>query len=159
MSAAVPVLEKAAMRFFNAQSGFLEEMQTKYLRGDFAGVRAQLAAVFARRESLGLVPGNVSIDYTFQEAWLLVAVGDTTAAAEHLDRSLNALPTLGTFVVRRVQEGAALVRAMALRAEIAEKQGERDVAKRWAEAVAHLWSNAELELQPTVLRMREIIRD
>ena len=49
-------------------------MQTKYLRGDFPGARAQLTALFARPENLGLVPGNVSIDYTFQKAWLLLAM-------------------------------------------------------------------------------------
>ncbi|MGI9077661.1 MAG: protein kinase domain-containing protein [Gemmatimonadaceae bacterium] len=157
MSAAVPVLQKSALRYVSVQSGILEETQTKYLRGDFAGARAQLNVLFARRESLGLVPGNVSIDHTFQEAWLLLAMGDTAAAAEHLDRSLNALPTLGTFVVRRVQEGAGLVRAMALRAEIAEKRGEREAARRWAAAVAHLWSSADVELQPAVRRMREMI--
>jgi len=156
MSAAFPVLGNQVVPHLSADAGALEAMQLAFSRGEIAAVRARFDRVIARRNEMGIAPGSVSPDYTFQEAWLLLATGDTSGAAIHLDRSLNALPTMGSYAVIRVQEAAALVRAMALRAEIASARGERVIARRWAEAVSTLWLNADPELQPVVERMREI---
>src|SRR5439155_1746136 len=48
----------------------------------------------------------------------------------------------------------SLVRAMALRADLAERVGDHAVAARWAAAVAAFWSDADPFLQPLVRRMR-----
>jgi len=55
-----------------------------------------------------------------------------------------------------MREGAAgLVRAMALRAELADRAGDVARARRWARAVHELWQDAETdELRGTVERMR-----
>ncbi|MBC7791587.1 MAG: protein kinase [Anaerolineae bacterium] len=156
MSAALPVLGKEVRAYLRNDAGYLERMQLAYTRGDTGVIRRLLGDVVARREQMGIAPGSVSPDFTYHEAWLLAAMGDSAAAAEHLDRALNGLPTLGTYVVRRVQEAAGLVRAMALRAEIAAARGDITVAKKWAGAVAILWSDADAELKDVVTRMRNI---
>jgi hypothetical protein len=51
-----------------------------------------------------------------------------------------------------------LVRAMALRADLAAASGDHAAAARWAQAVTILWSDADQFLQPTVRRMRELAR-
>jgi hypothetical protein len=85
-------------------------------------------------------------------------LGDTAAATHLLDLSLNALPTLGTYLLDQLPQTATLVRGMALRAELAAKAGDSATAKRWARDVMTLWSGADPELQPVVSRMQAIAR-
>jgi hypothetical protein len=115
-------------------------------------VRALLRAI---SNSRGLErPGELSIYYTYQEAWLLLQVGDTAAATRELDASLNALPALGPDLLNYVQDAAFLVRAMALRSDLAAKAGDDKTAGRWGAAVAELWAGADPALQGEVARMR-----
>jgi hypothetical protein len=116
-------------------------LQRLLLDGDTAAVREQLDALLAERAPLR--PGDVSIDEIHQEAELRLAIGDTAAAAALLDRSLDALPTLGFELVRQVAEAGGLVRAMALRAQVARGTGDRRTAERWEAAVAALRSPAD----------------
>jgi hypothetical protein len=53
-------------------------------------------------------------------------------------------------------EAAGLVRAMALRAELAARAGDRSTARQWAEPVTILWLDADPELRPVVDRMRAL---
>jgi hypothetical protein len=105
---------------------------------------------------MGNRPGDVSPDYTFLESWLMVSIGDTAEAVAHLDQSLDALPTLGVYFLNYPAQSAGLVRAMALRAEIAAASGDRATAQRWSGAVATLWSRADPNLAPSVQRMRAL---
>jgi tetratricopeptide (TPR) repeat protein len=117
----------------------------------------QLRAGFARLDSQRAnVPrsGDVAIDGTYVEAWLLASMGDTTAAARRLDRTLESLPTLGTDLMEQIPQTAALPRAMTLRADLAARTGDAATARRWASAVVALWSGANPSLQATVARMR-----
>ena len=99
-------------------------------------------------------PGDVSLDVTYQLAWLRSAMGDTTAAVHQLDRALGALPSLSASSLREAGSAAAAGRAMALRVELAT--GERDIEnqKKWARALADLWATADPPLQPIVTKMR-----
>jgi hypothetical protein len=54
-----------------------------------------------------------------------------------------------------VQIGA-LVRAMALRADLAQHAHDPATASLWGRAVATLWRNAEPNLRPVVAHMRDI---
>jgi serine/threonine protein kinase/tetratricopeptide (TPR) repeat protein len=99
-------------------------------------------------------PGDVSLDFTYQVAWLRAAAGDTAGAARQLDLALRALPSLSPMSIREVASAAAAGRAMALRAEIAAARGEKDERQKWSRAVAELWTTADPELQPIVSRMR-----
>jgi hypothetical protein len=130
------------------------ELQAALALGDTGRVRTRLARMWDAIENIR--PGDVSIDVTAQEARILLALGDTAAATEHLDRSLGALPTLGTSLLEHVPQAPALVRAMALRAELADRAGDGAVAARWGAAVAILWDGADAPLDPLVARMRAL---
>jgi hypothetical protein len=94
---------------------------------------------------------------SYHEALLLLQLGDTAAATRLLDQSLEALPTLGTYLLEYVPQAGALVRAMALRAELAGRAGEGPTAARWARAVVTLWADADPALQPVLQRMRPLL--
>jgi tetratricopeptide (TPR) repeat protein len=149
-----PELGLHAVHRARAGGLYLMEWQWALAHGDSAGVRARVAAVLTERK--GRVPGAVVIDFTFQEARLLLQLGDTVAATEYLGRSLDALPTLGTSLLSFVSEAAGLVRAMALRAELAARAGDATTARRWARAVVALWSGGDVELRPRLERMRAL---
>ena len=131
---------------------YLMDMQWALAHGDTATVRRQWTEVQRARRNQR--PGDVAIDGTFTETSLLLAWGDTAAALDHLDGSLEALPTLGLDLIAQLPQAAGLVRAMALRAELAERAGDRATASRWARAVSILWADADALLQPLVDRMR-----
>jgi len=149
-----PELGLQAVHRARAGGLYLMEWQWALAHGDTAGVRARLAAKLAGRK--GRVPGDIPIDFTFQEARLLLQLGDTLTATEYLGRSLDALPTLGSMLLSLVSESAGLVRAMVLRAELAARTGDAATAQRWSRAVLALWSDADVELRPTVERMRTL---
>jgi hypothetical protein len=99
-------------------------------------------------------PGDVSLDFTYQVAWLRAASGDTVGAERQLDLALRALPSLSPTSIREVASAAALGRAMVLRADIAAARNEMDERRRWSAAVAALWRASDADLQPVVARMR-----
>jgi hypothetical protein len=99
-------------------------------------------------------PGDVSLDFTYQVAWLRAATGDTAEAVRQLDLALRALPSLSPTSLREVASAAAVGRAMALRAELAAARDEKQERQKWSRAVAELWATGDAELQPVVRRMR-----
>jgi tRNA A-37 threonylcarbamoyl transferase component Bud32/tetratricopeptide (TPR) repeat protein len=123
-------------------------------RGDPASARAILSKLHARRRLI--LPGSVAADATFVEAWLMVQLGDSSAAGEFLDQTLGALPTQRTALLDETPQAAGLVRAMALRAELGAAAGDQATAGRWGSAVATLWAGAEPSLGPIVSRMRAL---
>jgi len=131
-------------------------MQQSLARGHFATARAQFDSVARLRKND--LPGDVTPDYTFQEAWLLTSLGDTAEAVKRLDLALSALPTMGNTIVEQVPQAAGLVRAMILRADLANAQGDRSTSRKWASAVSTLWANADSSLQPIVHRMQVLAR-
>jgi serine/threonine protein kinase/tetratricopeptide (TPR) repeat protein len=152
---AFPCKPAFALRVVPARDRLLQ-MQQSVARGHLATARAQLDSVTGLRKN-GL-PGDVTPDYTFQEAWLLTSLADTAEAVRRLDLALSALPTLGNTIFELVPQAAGLVRAMILRADLANAQGDRSSAKKWASAVLILWANADAPLQPIVHRMQLLAR-
>lgn len=153
---AFPHVILGAIHRGRAPEAYLLFMQSALARGDSAAVRARFAKARAVRASQR--PGDQTLEGVYQEAWLLLALGDTADATELLDSSLEALPMLGTFVLIRVPEFPALVRAMSLRADLAARAGDARAAGRWARAVTELWGEADPELQPLVERMRALLQ-
>ena len=123
-------------------------------RADSRAVLWEFAGL--QRARHGMRPGEAAVEGTFIEAWLLSEAGDTAAAIAHLDHTLRALPTLGSRLLDSPMQSAGLVRAMALRAELAARRGDRTTAGQWASAVETLWRDADAPLQPVVQRMRAI---
>jgi tetratricopeptide (TPR) repeat protein len=152
-SMAVPCSPTFALRI-KSSTDQLVRMQQALARSQTSVVRAQFYSLAKLRENDR--PGDVSPDAMYQEAWLLAAIGDTAAAIRKLDLSLSALPTLGNLILDYVPQAAGLVRAMILRADLAESRGDVPTARKWSRAVSILWANADPLLQPVVRRMRSI---
>jgi hypothetical protein len=114
-------------------------MQQSYARRDFATLRRHFAVLGQTRKSDR--PGDVAIDYTVQEAWLLAATGDTAAAISRLEHALSALPTLGDLVVESVSQAAALGRALKLRVDLS--RGSSTVQQEAAAQLVALWRDAD----------------
>ena len=153
---AFPVLGADVVSGARPPHNYLRQIQWSVATGDSAGAREALAA--ASRSRRDLRPGDLSIDFAYQEAWLLAALGDTAGAVQLLDRLLGALPTLGSFLLSQVPQAAALVRSMALRAELAARRGETGTMRSWATAVVTLWGDADPELETVMARMRTMAR-
>lgn len=120
-------------RLFSAQRSFAE--------GNLRRTRVLLDSLLLGTR--GARPGEVSLDHTFQLAWLRTALGDTAKATEMLDRALGALPTQGRWLTMRTREAAALARAMVFRAELAAEAGDLATARTWTRSADLLWREAD----------------
>jgi serine/threonine protein kinase/tetratricopeptide (TPR) repeat protein len=130
------------------------EMQWAIAHGDTAAARAELVRQAGLRTRARA--GDVAINATYGEARVLLALHDTGAAVTALDLSLQALPTLGTYLLEQPEQVGCAIRAMALRAELAARAGDRALAAHWGNAVSTLWGNADAPLAPVVQRMRAL---
>ena len=151
---AFPVTGATPLHRSDVPGGYLLDMQRALLRGDSAAARARYARVRAVRRWRR--PTDVDISSTYGEAWLFLGLGDTAAAVAVLDSSLNNLPGLGGTLLDFVPGAAGLVRAMALRAQLAAAAGDGRTARWWAQRVTMLWQDADPPLQPLVDRMRAL---
>ena len=131
---------------------FLMEMQWSLARGDTATFRAQYEAVRAMQSQVR--PNDVAMDAIFMEAWLILQLGDTTAAIDLLDASLNSLPSAQSVLLWQVPQVGALIQAMALRSDLAAAKRDSATAARWAQAVVDLWSSADSDFTPFMSRMK-----
>jgi serine/threonine protein kinase len=132
----------------------LYRMQQSFARGNLNSVRETFNEVARTRR--GMRAGDISLDYTYQEAWLRAAIGDTVQAIKTLSLALNALPTLSAAALKEPAAAAAAGRAMMLAADLASAAGDKRSARRWAGAVADLWKDADPALQPSVSRMKAL---
>ncbi|MFL5461454.1 MAG: hypothetical protein ACJ8AY_12280, partial [Gemmatimonadales bacterium] len=135
---------------------YLLTLQWELATGDTVKLRQEFDQL--RRLRAGLRPGDVAFDATYQEARLLLAIRDTTAAIRLLDLTLNALPTLGVDLLDQLPQVTTLVRGMALRAQLAAQAGDSTEAKRRARDVLMLWADADPEVQSTLERMRSLVQ-
>ncbi len=149
---AFPITGATPLHRSGEPGGYLLDMQRAVARGDPAAARARYDRVRTLRRWRR--PTDVAISNTYGEAWLFLDLGDTAAAAAVLDSSLNNLPGLGGTLLDYVPQAAGLVRAMALRAELAAAAGDQRTARWWAQRVTTLWRDADAPLQPLVRRMR-----
>jgi serine/threonine-protein kinase len=150
----VPCTAGRSASFIQPSQDRLHRMQLAFVRGDLRTVRATFDSLSAMRRTSR--PGDLTMDYTYQEAWLKTAIGDTAAAVSQLDLALGALATLNGIALKEPGDAAAVGRAIALRAELAAAQHDSMTAQRFAGALVALWRNADNELQPTVARMRRL---
>jgi hypothetical protein len=139
------------------RDNYLLEFQLNWMAHDTAAVRRGLDEL---RESRRLFsPELLTLDGLCPEAELLAALGDTRAAAEWLDPTLRALSRKPIRELGDPVRAASLVRAMALRAHLADLLGDRDDAARWGGAVLILWSDADPFLRERLERLRRMADD
>jgi hypothetical protein len=134
---------------------YLLEMQWAVAHGD--SERLQQLFDWLAEIRVDNLPGELSIEGAYQEGWALLASGDTARAVDHIDRSLSALETLGEHLVIQMPQAAGLVRAMALRAELAVALGDAETARLWAEPVVALWADVQApELRALLERLQDL---
>jgi serine/threonine protein kinase/tetratricopeptide (TPR) repeat protein len=156
LTLAAPCLGPRALRNLTKTSERLVAMDADLARGDRAALRSQFDTLrLIRRFNR---PGDMSLDYLYLEAWLLAQAGDTAQAVRWLAGSLRAPSMLSPYLLYDAPHAGGLVRAMTLRAELANKMGDSVESQRWASAVTTLWADADTALQPLVTHMRVIAR-
>ena len=96
---------------------------------------AQLRQALGRWEAKG---ADASPDLSFVAARLYVEQGDTARATALLDAVLRRLRTADPFVLREPGNVGGLVRAAALRAQLAIAANDQPTARRWQAAIAVL---------------------
>jgi DNA-binding SARP family transcriptional activator/tetratricopeptide (TPR) repeat protein len=124
---------------------FVVDMQQMLAGGDAAGARARLTALAQRRGARR--PGDVTLDFAYPEAELHLALGDTARALEELDRVLLGLEAVPSSVLTRIEQTGGLLRAMRLRAQLAEARRDPATAARWRNALSTLWSGGDARLR------------
>ncbi len=132
----------------------LLSMQWALSQGDDAAVRSTYQELTVLRSDMA--PGQIALQTVFHEALLLLGIGDTLSASDYLGRTLGAMRALRTSVVMEAPQATSLVRAMALRAQLAAASGDEEIAKNWATKVIQLWRDGEQDVRPVVDRMRQI---
>ena len=154
LSLAVPCLGPSIVERAPGTPNRLNTMQRALGRGEAVVVRAHLDTL----ERLRRVDraGDISLEITYQEAWLLLAMADSVRAQRHLCTPLDALPTLGTKLLRDVPQAAAVARSFALCAQLALRRNDVSTARTLADAAIALWSTADSSLQslPSGLRQQ-----
>ena len=138
-----------------AGGDYVLEMQWAIGHGDTAAVRAELRRQAELRTRARA--GDVAINGTYGEARMLLELEDTAAATAGLDLSLQALPSLSTALLEQPEQVGCAIRAMALRAELAARSGDRATAAHWGSGVIALWSNSDPPLQPLLNRMKPFV--
>jgi tetratricopeptide (TPR) repeat protein len=123
----------------------------------FQGKPLEARAILeARRRSRGPDgTANITPDAVLAEAEIWVSLGDSAAAREWLDPLLNRVSWF-EIMYDSPESVGALLRASALRAELAAGAGDRLLARKWAALVAPLWRRADPELGPLVVRMKQL---
>lgn len=124
------------------------------LADDTVRVRRFLSSISAARRSLR--PADVMPDGLLPEASALDRIGDRAAAIGRLDPTLTTIRFIAGQDLAFSYRAGPLVRAMVLRADLAQQMGDKERARVWAKAVVALWSGADPFLQPTVQRMRRL---
>ena len=133
-------------------------VQAAVARGDFA---TALDTITKYNGATPFRPAGSSLDGTYNMVLALLAAGDTATAIRGLSVALGSISGFGSNLLSTEVEGvvpqlAVLARAMALRADLAARDGDTETARRWATASATLWANADPPLQPLVARMRTL---
>lgn len=153
-SLAFPVYRFRSLPELAGEDDYLVNLQVALARGDTLALRAGLEETREMRGPSSMA--MVTVDALYPEADLLFQIGQLNEAAAWLDPALHSLPQVAPHVLALPERAASLVRAMALRAIIAQRLKQYDVARRWARAVVALWSNADPFLQVLVAELREI---
>ena len=85
-----------------------------------------------------LRPGDVTIEGVFAEASALLSIGAMADAVSRLDRTLDGIRFVSVIELGQIPQTGVLLRAIILRARLAERMGETATAKLWANAAVVL---------------------
>ena len=153
---AFPVYQDSAVRYLARTGDFLAVAENAWLDRDTATIRKRLLPLREGRKLAA--PEDLKPEALYPEAWLLASVGDTATALDWISPMLDAQERSSIENLRTVVTAGALVRAMVLRAELANRLGRKAEATQWARAAATLWSGADDDLQPVVREMKRLAK-
>jgi hypothetical protein len=151
---AYPALALPSLARLAGQGDWVLDAQVALERGDTAVADSMLRWIAAIVKDTPA--SDLTFDALYPEAALLASMHADRRAADWLDPALNSLAATAPQVLSDPARTGALVRAMALRAELATRLGDAEQARRWARAVAILWKDADPFLQPVVRQMDEL---
>ncbi len=151
LSLAFPEYRSSLIAASGAAGDDLALAQQHWLRGDSHPTRDALHRLLSVRAAQSTQ--GVKFETLLPEARLLAALGDHREAEERIGPSLDGMGDFETATLRSPIEAGVFVRAMALRAELAARRGDRAEAARWARAFNALWRGADDALQPMVARV------
>ena len=141
---------------FETGGGYLGDIVRAWQASDTTRLRKVMEAIGAARQQRGIRASEVTIDVVYPEAAALASLGDRRAAFDRLAAALDSLALVSPQLLTDVARAGALVRAMALRAELANQLGDPADAARWASSVVTLRADADDDLQPLTRRMRKL---
>jgi hypothetical protein len=130
------------------------EQQAALLRGETRMVRTRVDGEIQAYRANPTAP--IDVKYAFHTARQLLEMRDSARARSLLDLLLDPLPAAPASLLDDAVDVATLVRAMALRAELAAAARDADRAARWASGVVALWNGADPPVADVVRRMRTI---
>jgi hypothetical protein len=117
-----------------------------------------LTELRAARRRGAVRAADITLDMLRAEAAVLASLGQKRAALDWLAPTLDSLSFTNLETLSDVAHAAGLVRAMALRADIADRLGDRITARLWAAPVATLWDEPDEFFLPLTQRMRALAR-
>jgi tRNA A-37 threonylcarbamoyl transferase component Bud32/tetratricopeptide (TPR) repeat protein len=137
---------------------YVVALEGAFLRGDTTSVRRGLERVRTGRALIP--PQDITFDALYPEAALVRFIDGPDAASRWLDPTLESLGAVPTRVLADGDGARAgpLMRAIALRADLADQQGDAARARLYARAIVTLWSDADPFLRVTVVRMKRLSR-
>jgi DNA-binding SARP family transcriptional activator/tetratricopeptide (TPR) repeat protein len=125
---------------------------------DLGRARQLLDSVSDWRRRASIRASDVTLDGLYPEAAVLFSLGEYRGALAWLTPTLDSLSLAAPQNFADVARAGALMRAMVLRAELADRVGQRADSRAWARAVALLWSRPDAFLKPTLARMQALAR-
>jgi len=125
-----------------------------HARGDMAGVRATLRMLDS--STAGQQAGDDNAAVAHLDVWLRRAAGDSAGALAYATRYLAALPATTRQLWDFPGDGVGIVRLLQLHAELAWHSGDRENARRSADAVFTLWRDHDATLAEPVGRLRKL---
>jgi hypothetical protein len=139
-------------------SSYLLRMQVGALDGDAGAVRAIVVPIRASRDR-ALGDGDATPDAILGETRVWLALRDTAEAIRTMESAFaharNYSPLI--FFESPAATGA-LMRLVALRAEIAVAQRDSTSARRFAQLITIAWTRPSAELRPLLARMKSAAR-
>lgn len=152
---AFPAYVSPAIDSLAAHGDALAAAQQSWMRRDTVATFRRLADLAGGRRTLA--PEDVKLEALVPESALLLATGDASAALARLTATLDVQSASELQTLRTPAGAASLVRAMAMRADLAARVGDHAQARRWAHACLAIWAGAEAGLQPLVRRLEGIV--
>ena len=153
LTLAAPVIGPGPVASLGPTSDPVASILVSYSNKEFSGAKRELVVLKSLHRDRA--PGEITMDVTYQEAWLSALLGDSIYAATLLDRALNGLSQAPPSMLDTPISVAAWVRAMLLRAALTSNNRSPDEGRKWEMVARQLWAH---DMEPEVTAPRPLAR-